>query len=785
MLRSSRAGGCAGSSVSRGAGSLLIRNETEATISSSFVTGCSDSAVTAKRDASPWKKMLPVSSSSPFSPLWGWARAQERNGASMFGFDRPTARFFSSKAPESPSSPSDPSTASDPLSSSAPSSSPSPSPSSAPELGPETKTEAETETKSETEAGAGEAGTEGKEKGGKTSESRRLMNKPFVRRNRRRLKKIKKWSWNSYYKSAMFLGLLLGIAVLMIKSPRKQEHLTLEVLRSELAEGKIKSIYILLDNTAKVTYVDPETPGAIIEIVSEEGFYKSLRQLEKELGIDLEHQVPVTFPSHPPGGLLLFLVPLFLFLLLFKATKTAVPSVKPAKSNVTFKDVAGLREAKEEIMEFVDILTNPQAFEAMGAKCPKGLLLSGPPGTGKTLLAKAVAGEAEVSFLPANGSEFMEMFVGVGPARVRQLFRTARDMAPCIVWIDEIDSIGGERNYSNNRERDQTLNQLLVELDGFHGREGVVVMASTNRIETLDPALLRAGRFDRHIEIGLPDLPERKEILTVHMKKLALEKPIEEVVTWVAPLTSRLSGADLANLCNEAAIHAVRRNADAVGIQDFTSAIDRVLGGIERKKALLPEEKERLAYYEAGRVIAGWFLEHCPSILKVSITARGEKSGYAQRADREKFIVTEEELMDEICAALGGRAAEELRFGDPSSGSQTDLAKVTRLAYLQFSHWGFSRKIGPIGLRRIQEESRLRTWSEETAESLDLEARAYVQKCFERTRDLLSEKRDLLDALAKRLLEKETLEFEDILEVLGPRPFPTDDPTLEDRKSVV
>mmetsp|Transcript_23490 Transcript_23490/g.56323 ORF Transcript_23490/g.56323 Transcript_23490/m.56323 type:complete len:707 (+) Transcript_23490:37-2157(+) len=447
------------------------------------------------------------------------------------------------------------------------------------------------------------------------------------------------------------------------------------------------------------------------------------------------------------------------------------------KNKISFKDIAGLTEAKVEVMEFVEFLKNPEQFRKIGAKIPKGALLCGPPGTGKTLMAKAMAGEASVPFLSISGSDFIEMFVGVGASRVRDLFSQARANAPCIVFIDEIDAVGrarGKGGMGGNDERENTLNQLLVEMDGFNPLTGIVVMAGTNRVDILDPALLRPGRFDRQISIDKPDIKGRYEIYKVHLANLTLADDIDEIAKRMATLTPGFAGADIANVCNEAALIAARHKKTAVDIGDFESAIERVIAGIEKKgKILTPEERTCVAFHEAGHAICGWFLEHADPLLKVSIVPRGTAAlGYNQFLPKELALHSREQLFDMICMALGGRVAEELTFGRITTGASDDLDRVTKIAYSQVSVYGMNERVGALSFQdKGGGQNFTKPYSEATAQMMDEEARLIVKNAYERTRNLLTEKKDQLKLLAERLLEKEILTHDDVVALLGPRPF--------------
>ncbi|MBI5915021.1 MAG: ATP-dependent zinc metalloprotease FtsH [Bacteroidetes bacterium] len=447
-----------------------------------------------------------------------------------------------------------------------------------------------------------------------------------------------------------------------------------------------------------------------------------------------------------------------------------------SKVNITFTDVAGLDEAKEEVMEVVDFLKNPKKYTALGGKIPKGVLLIGPPGTGKTLLAKAVAGEAAVPFFSISGSDFVEMFVGVGASRVRDLFRQAREKAPCIVFIDEIDAIGRTRGRNavqgGNDERENTLNQLLVEMDGFPTDKGVILMAATNRPDVLDSALMRPGRFDRQIAIDRPDLRGREAIFKVHLKNIKISTSVNPFE--LSEMTPGFAGAEIANVCNEAALIAARRNKEEVDMDDFNYALDRVIGGLEKKNKLIsPEEKEIIAYHEAGHAVCGWYLEHASPLVKVTIVPRGIGTlGYAQYLPKDEYITRTQQLHDRMCMTFGGRAAEEVIFGKISTGAQNDLDQVTKMAYSMVAVFGMNEKVGQVSFYGMQNESFARPYSEETAGMIDEEVRQMVNSQFERAKKLLTERRHELETLAKQLLEKEVLLKSDVERLIGPRPYP-------------
>ncbi|KAJ7169761.1 ATP-dependent metallopeptidase Hfl [Mycena filopes] len=457
---------------------------------------------------------------------------------------------------------------------------------------------------------------------------------------------------------------------------------------------------------------------------------------------------------------------------------------KDTEVTVKFKDVAGMDEAKEEIMEFVKFLKEPAKYEKLGAKIPRGAILSGPPGTGKTLLAKATAGEASVPFLSVSGSEFVEMFVGVGSSRVRDLFADAKKHAPCIIFVDEIDAIGKSRakagNFGGNDERESTLNQLLVEMDGFGTKEHVVVLAGTNRPDVLDSALMRPGRFDRHIAIDRPDVSGRKGIYLVHLGPLRLHealKDVDSLAQKLAVLTPGFSGADIANVCNEAALHAARKASEYVESVDFDTAIERVIVGLERKSRVLsPEEKKTVAYHEAGHAVCGWFLEHADPLLKVSIIPRGTGAlGYAQYLPPDRYLMSTPQMTDRICMTLGGRVSEEIFFGleNITSGAQDDLQKITRMAFEACANYGMNEVIGPVsyGGERGAKENWTKPFSEKTAEMVDGEVRKMITIAYERTRRLLTEHKQDVIKVAELLLEKENITREDMIRLLGKRPF--------------
>ncbi|WP_035757649.1 ATP-dependent zinc metalloprotease FtsH [Hugenholtzia roseola] len=538
--------------------------------------------------------------------------------------------------------------------------------------------------------------------------------------------------------------------------------------------------------------VNPQSPQYAFRVITAENFQDKFEKLLAETKTEIPYKIEERTDLSgilATWGFLILLVVGFWFLMrrmtggagggqLFNIGKARV-SVFDAESKVkiTFADVAGLDEAKEEIEEIVDFLKNPSRYTELGGKIPKGVLLVGPPGTGKTLLAKAVAGESGVPFFSLSGSDFVEMFVGVGAARVRDLFKQAKEKAPCIIFIDEIDAIGrsrgGSRMPGSNDERENTLNSLLVEMDGFSTDAGVIIMAATNRPDVLDNALLRPGRFDRHISVDKPDIKGREAIFKVHLEPLKKSPDLD--VKKLAAQTPGFAGAEIANVCNEAALIAARKGKKAVELEDFESAIDRVIGGLEKKnKIISPEEKEIVAYHEAGHAVVGWFLEHTDPLVKVSIVPRGVAAlGYAQYLPNERYLYRTEQFIDEMCALLGGRVAEEVVFGKISTGALSDLERITKMAYSMVTVYGMNQAIGNISFYDSQqsEYSMTKPYSENTAEIIDQEVKNLVSQAHERTHKLLVEKRKELDIIAQELLKKEVIFQTDLERLIGARPF--------------
>jgi len=575
-----------------------------------------------------------------------------------------------------------------------------------------------------------------------------------------------------------------------------------EVEKLEVVNGKTVEIYIKKDRLSDEKYKKVsktnintvnEGPHYFFNILSPDDFSKKLDAAQQNFADS--DRVPV-FPVERANwgdwvGIVLpiiVIIGLWLFVMrrvsggmgggggqIFNFGKSkATLFDKGTKVNVTFNDVAGLDEAKEEVMEIVDFLKNPKKYTSLGGKIPKGVLLVGSPGTGKTLLAKAMAGEAQVPFFSISGSDFVELFVGIGASRVRDLFKQAREKAPCVIFMDEIDAIGRARGRNvmqgGNDERENTLNALLVEMDGFATDAGVIILAATNRPDVLDPALMRPGRFDRQISIDKPDIVGREQIFKVHVKNVKTAKEMD--VKGLAEQTPGFVGADIANVCNEAALIAARRGKKEVELADFQDAIDRVIGGLEKKnKIISPDEKKIVAYHEAGHAICGWYLEYADPLVKVSIIPRGVAAlGYAQYNPKEQYLYTTEQMKDMLCMTLGGRAAEEIIFGKISTGAQNDLEKITKMTYAMITIYGMNDKIGNISYYDPQNEYGFtKPYSEETAKMIDQEVRKLIDEMYVRTKKILMEKRDQLEALAQELLKKEVLFQVDLERLIGKR----------------
>ncbi|KAG0361517.1 AAA ATPase afg3 [Podila minutissima] len=531
-------------------------------------------------------------------------------------------------------------------------------------------------------------------------------------------------------------------------------------------------------------------------IGSVEAFERKLDEAQAELGIPGSERIPVSYRDQVSIlGTLVHFAPTMLLIgvMVYMAKRggggsgQGIFGVGKSKAKmfnqetdiaVKFKDVAGMDEAKVEIMEFVKFLKNPAVYEKLGAKIPKGAILSGPPGTGKTLLAKATAGEAGVPFLSVSGSEFVEMFVGVGASRVRDLFASAKKNAPCIIFIDEIDAIGKARGkggqFGGNDERESTLNQMLVEMDGFGSHEHVVVLAGTNRPDVLDDALMRPGRFDRHIAIDRPDIKGRSDIFKVHLRPIKTDEDIPKLAQKLAALTPGFAGADIHNVCNEAALIAARHSQETVVEADFEAAIERVIVGLEKKsKVLSPEEKKTVAYHEAGHAVAGWYLEHADPLLKVSIIPRGVGAlGYAQYLPKDQYLYSTQQLMDRMCMTLGGRVSEHIFFNTITTGAQDDLQKVTKMAYAQVATYGMDSELGPLSYGNQEKDNQFtKPYSEKTGQLIDNQVRSIIGQAFRKTTDLLTEKRADVEKVAQLLMEKEVLNRADMERLLGKRPF--------------
>jgi cell division protease FtsH len=631
--------------------------------------------------------------------------------------------------------------------------------------------------------------------------------------------------FNIYWLYAIILIFLIGSSLFGPMTPNMAKINELE-FKNMVAQGQVDH-YTIIDNRKLVKVylnpagqkahtkeikeaagkVDSKGPHMAFKITGADGFKKSMDDFYREKRDNAARdQVPYTATEVPYeveserdwiGGAIQLILPILLFVAIwvlmmrkmgggagggpggggiFSIGKSkATLFDKGTRVNITFADVAGLDEAKVEVMEIVDFLKNPKKYTNLGGKIPKGALLVGPPGTGKTLLAKAMAGEAQVPFFSLSGSDFVEMFVGVGASRVRDLFKQAREKAPCIIFIDEIDAIGrarGKNAMMSNDERESTLNQMLVEMDGFGTDTGIIVLAATNRPDVLDSALLRPGRFDRQISIDKPDLKGREDIFKVHLNPIKISKSLD--IHKLAEQTPGFAGADIANVCNEAALIAARKNKEAVDMQDFQDAVDRVIGGLEKKnKIISPEEKKIIAYHEAGHAICGWFLEHAYPLLKVTIVPRGTAAlGYAQYTPKEQYLYNTDQLNDQICMTLGGRASEDIFFGKISTGAQNDLQQITRTAYAMVTVYGMNEKVGNVSFYDPQQENAFtKPYSDDTAKLIDYEVRHLIDAAYDRTKKLLIDKKEVLEKLANALLEKEVLFQSDVEALIGKRPY--------------
>ncbi|XP_014661902.1 PREDICTED: AFG3-like protein 2 [Priapulus caudatus] len=610
---------------------------------------------------------------------------------------------------------------------------------------------------------------------------------------------------NEEQQKMMYIAAVTGLGFLGLLALYEMNHKEItwkEFVGNYLAKGIVEKLEVVNKKWVRVKLL----PGIQVEggnvlwfnIGSVDSFERNLENTQLEMNIDAANFVNVVYKSELDGSSLMSFVPSILligFLLwmmrrsagamgggskkggIFGMGESTAKLINKDEIGVTFRDVAGCEEAKIEIMEFVNFLKNPQQYIELGAKIPKGAILTGPPGTGKTLLAKATAGQANVPFISVSGSEFLEMFVGVGPSRVRDMFSMARKNAPCILFIDEIDAVGrkrGGKNFGGHSEQENTLNQLLVEMDGFNTTSNVVILAATNRVDILDKALLRPGRFDRQIFVPAPDIKGRASIFKVHLKGLKCKLDRNDLARKMAALTPGFTGADIANVCNEAALIAARTLSEYITWKDFEQAIERVVAGMEKKTQVLqPEEKKTVAYHEAGHAVAGWFLEHADPLLKVSIIPRGKGLGYAQYLPKEQYLYSTEQLFDRMCMTLGGRVSEQLFFKRITTGAQDDLQKITQSAYAQIVHYGMNPKVGNLSFEMPQPGEMVmeKPYSEQTAQVIDEEVRELVMKAYDHTMTLLTAKKEHVEKVALRLLEKEVLNRDDMIDLLGPRPW--------------
>ncbi|KAG6443578.1 hypothetical protein O3G_MSEX002912 [Manduca sexta] len=591
------------------------------------------------------------------------------------------------------------------------------------------------------------------------------------------------------------MGIVTLLASIAYFELRYREISWRDFVNMYLNKGVVEKLEVINKKWVRVRLQGSALEGKIIwfAIGSVDSFERNLENAQIEMSVDPPNFVPVIYKTEVEAASLTGMLPTLLIIgfLIYMMRRSAdmmgrggrkggglfggvmestAKLINPTDIGVKFQDVAGCEEAKIEIMEFVNFLKNPQQYIDLGAKIPKGALLTGPPGTGKTLLAKATAGEANVPFITVSGSEFLEMFVGVGPSRVRDMFSMARKHAPCILFIDEIDAVGrkrGGRSFGGHSEQENTLNQLLVEMDGFNTTTNVVVLAATNRVDILDKALLRPGRFDRQIFVPAPDIKGRASIFKVHLGPLKTTLNKENL--------ARFTGADIANVCNEAALIAARELANDINMKNFEQAIERVVAGMEKKSNVLqPDERKIVAYHEAGHAVAGWFLEHADPLLKVSIIPRGKGLGYAQYLPKEQYLYSKEQLFDRMCMTLGGRVSEEIFFGRITTGAQDDLKKITQSAYAQIVHYGMNAKVGNVSFEMPQPGEMVidKPYSEKTAELIDSEVRDLIGNAHKQTTDLLTQHKENIIKVAERLLKQEILSRDDMIELLGPRPFP-------------